>query len=150
MTNKYSYIKIVTLNLNTWFHFSSNRRLILIFSLKGATRGLHVPPKLVLQNITYSTNHLTHEMLSCETTKIPPPPTHTTLNGNLSLFASSLFLIDQPLFMAALINHYLFHKWLFFLSNFHLIFSVDSKFEIYFPFKASKNILIGIATLMPF
>ena len=36
MANKYSYIKIVTLNLNIWFHFSSNRRLILIFSLKGA------------------------------------------------------------------------------------------------------------------
>ena len=39
MANKYSYIKIVTLNLNIWFHFSSNRRLILIFSLKGAARA---------------------------------------------------------------------------------------------------------------
>jgi len=50
MTNKYSYIKIVTLSLNKWFHSSSNRSSILIFSLKGAARALHVPPKLINLN----------------------------------------------------------------------------------------------------
>jgi len=60
LANKYSYvsflyIKIVTLSLNTWFHYFSNRSSIFILSLRGATLVLHVPPKPV---VIYTTHNI--------------------------------------------------------------------------------------------
>ena len=78
MANKYSYIKIVTLSLNTQFHSSSHInsilifyftkkkkkwRSILIFSLKGITRDLHVPPRPVPYKTRKIQNQ--HTMIDC-------------------------------------------------------------------------------------